>query len=50
MLSGLMLHQGDNFRFGQRDYFRFLKVKSSFLRKEDQPSAKGTDHVDTPRT
>jgi hypothetical protein len=26
-----MLHQRDNFRFGQRDSFRFLGVQSSFF-------------------
>jgi hypothetical protein len=42
----LLLRQGDNFRFGQREYFRFFGLRYSFEKKEDQPDARGTDHVD----
>jgi hypothetical protein len=44
-----MLHQRDNFLFGQRDSFRFLGVQSFFLRKEDDSCAEGTNHIDSSR-
>jgi hypothetical protein len=40
------LRQGDNFRFGQREYFRYFGLGYSFAKKEDQPYAGGTNHVD----
>jgi hypothetical protein len=42
----LVLRQRDNFRFGQRDYFRFFGLRYFFFRKEDRPYAGGTDHID----
>jgi hypothetical protein len=45
-----LLRQRDNFRFGQREYFRFFGLRYSFFRKEDRPYAGGTDHVDQEAT
>ena len=45
-----LLRQRDNFRFGQREYFRFFGLRYSFFRKEDQPYAGGTDYVDQEAT
>ena len=44
--SARMLRQRDNFRFGQREYFRFFGLRYSFDKKEYRPHERGTDHVD----
>jgi hypothetical protein len=46
----MLLRQGDNFRFGQREYFLFFGLRYSFEKKEDRFSARGTDYVDQNRT
>jgi hypothetical protein len=43
------LHQRDNFRFGQREYFRFFRLRYGFLKKEASLDAKGFDHVEPGR-
>jgi hypothetical protein len=44
-----MLHQRDNFRFGQREYFRFFRLRYGFLKKEAGLDAKGFNHVEPGR-
>jgi hypothetical protein len=44
-----VLQQRDNFRFGQREYFRFYRLKYGFLRKEAGLEAKGFNHVEPGR-
>jgi len=43
------LQQRDNFRFGQRENFRFFRLRYGFLMKEASHEAKGFDHVEPGR-
>jgi hypothetical protein len=40
------LRQRDNFRFGQREYFRFFGLRYSSGQEEGRPRERGADHVD----
>lgn len=44
-----LLHQRDNFRIGQRENFRFFRLRYGLLMKEAGLDAKGTYHVEPRR-